>query len=119
MTRARSDQALPADVVIDLGGGALVDPKCLWCGKHFRPRRDGGKAQRFCSAACRGAFYAACRTWAARATDKTAKLVRKIDVPAKYVTNVNFGPTVSTLYITAAIDANNSPYPGEVYEITP
>jgi len=67
MTRARSDQALPADVVIGLSGGALVDPKCLWCGKHFRPRRDGGKAQRFCSAACRGAFYAACRTWAARA----------------------------------------------------
>ena len=52
-------------------------------------------------------------------TDQTAKLVRKIDVPAKYVTNVNFGPTVSTLFITAAIDANNPPYPGEVYEVTP
>ncbi|MEA2778656.1 MAG: hypothetical protein QOK29_200 [Rhodospirillaceae bacterium] len=52
-------------------------------------------------------------------TDANAKLVRKIDVPAKYVTNVNFGPTVSTLYITAAIDANNPPYPGEVYEVTP
>jgi gluconolactonase len=52
-------------------------------------------------------------------TDANAKLVRKIDVPAKYVTNVNFGPTVSTLYITAAIDANNPPYPGEVYQVTP
>ena len=67
MTRARSDQALPPDVVIGLGGGALVDSKCLWCGKHFRPRRDGGKAQRFCSPSCRGSFYSACRAWAAQA----------------------------------------------------
>jgi gluconolactonase len=51
--------------------------------------------------------------------DRNAKLVRIVNVPGQYVTNVNFGPTVSTLYITAALDPNNQPYPGEVYEVTP
>jgi hypothetical protein len=30
----------------------------------FKPRTNGGRAQRFCRALCRRTFYAACRTWA-------------------------------------------------------
>jgi sugar lactone lactonase YvrE len=50
--------------------------------------------------------------------DQDAKLVRMVEVPARYVTNINFGPTVDTLYITSTIDEWNAPYPGEVYEAT-
>jgi hypothetical protein len=39
------------------------DRACPWCGKGFTPRRDGGKEQRFCSAACRHALDAAGRRW--------------------------------------------------------
>jgi hypothetical protein len=42
----------------------MTDQCCLWCCTPFKPRTDGGKAQRFCRALCRNAFYAACRTWA-------------------------------------------------------
>jgi hypothetical protein len=40
---------------------------CPWCGSDFEPRRDGGKAQRFCREACRRAFDAAGRRWVAGA----------------------------------------------------
>jgi hypothetical protein len=40
---------------------------CLWCGKRFTPRRDGGKRQVFCRTACRRAFDAAGRRWVAEA----------------------------------------------------
>jgi len=50
-------------------------------------------------------------------TDSAGKLLRTIHVPGKYVTNVNFGPTEDVLYITAATDAWNAPYPGELYEV--
>jgi hypothetical protein len=40
------------------------DHVCLWCGREFTARCDGGKAQRFCRPACRRAFHAAARTWA-------------------------------------------------------
>jgi len=40
---------------------------CRWCGSNFEPRRDGGKAQRFCREACRRAFDAAGRRWVAEA----------------------------------------------------
>lgn len=49
-------------------------------------------------------------------TDAAGTLLRTIALPAPYVTNVNFGATEETLYITAAIDAWNPPYPGAVYE---
>ena len=49
-------------------------------------------------------------------TGTDGKLVRTIDVPGAYVTNVNFGATPDTVYITAATDAWTAPYPGEVYE---
>ena len=42
----------------------MTDQCCLWCCTPFKPRTDGLKAQRFCRALCRKAFYAACRTWA-------------------------------------------------------
>ncbi len=38
---------------------------CTWCGTEYEPRRNGGSAQRFCSAPCRRAFDSACRIWAA------------------------------------------------------
>jgi hypothetical protein len=40
---------------------------CMWCGRGFTPRRDGGKEQRFCSPTCRYALDAAGRRWIASA----------------------------------------------------
>jgi hypothetical protein len=42
-------------------------PVCLWCGKGFAPRRDGGKRQLFCRPACRRSFDRAGRRWVAEA----------------------------------------------------
>lgn len=50
-------------------------------------------------------------------TDPAGVLLRSIDVSGKYVTNVNFGPTEDVVYVTAATDAWNAPYPGELYEV--
>jgi gluconolactonase len=48
------------------------------------------------------------------------KLVRMINVPTPYVTNVGFGPTgPDTLYITGAFDPWKPPFPGAVYRWTP
>jgi len=47
-------------------------------------------------------------------------LIRTIEVPTPYVTNVNFGADGSgTLYITGVFDPWKSPYPGAVYRWTP
>jgi gluconolactonase len=47
------------------------------------------------------------------------KLVRTINVPTPYVTNVAFGPTgADTVYITGAFDQWKPPYPGVVYRWT-
>lgn len=43
------------------------DCVCLWCGKGFTPRLDGGKRQVFCRPVCRRAFDAAGRRWVAEA----------------------------------------------------
>lgn len=44
------------------------------------------------------------------------QLVRSIDVPTPYVTNLNLGPDgTDTLYITGAFDQRKPPYPGAVY----
>ncbi len=40
---------------------------CLWCGRAFAPRRNGGHPQRFCRPACRRAYDAAGRRWVAEA----------------------------------------------------
>lgn len=46
-------------------------------------------------------------------------LLRIIKVPARYVTNVNFGANgVGTLYITAVYDAWKAPFPGGVFRWT-
>ena len=37
-------------------------PACTWCDADFTPQ-NGGKAQRFCSADCRTAYFTACRAW--------------------------------------------------------
>ena len=91
MTGARPDGALvvPADVVA-VGGGAMVDPECLRCGKHFRPRRDVGKAQRFCSAACRGAFYDARSIGGGRGDGGVAMTVTEPSKPAMSATCMLF-----------------------------
>jgi hypothetical protein len=43
------------------------DRACLWCGRGFAPRSDGGKRQLFCRPACRRGFDAAGRRWVAEA----------------------------------------------------
>ena len=46
------------------------------------------------------------------------QLIRVIEVPTPYVTNVSFGPTGSdTLYITGAFDPWKPPFPGAVYRV--
>jgi hypothetical protein len=40
---------------------------CLWCGKGFASRRDGGKRQVFCRPACRRGIDAAGRRWVSEA----------------------------------------------------
>jgi hypothetical protein len=51
---------------------------CLWCGKGFDPRRDGGKPQVFCRPVCRRAFDAAGRRWVADAITTGRLLVQEI-----------------------------------------
>ncbi len=41
---------------ISAGGRVMGD--CLWCGRSFEARTDGGRAQRFCRPACRRAVDA-------------------------------------------------------------
>lgn len=43
------------------------DRGCLWCGRRFAPRLDGGKRQVFCRPVCRRAFDAAGRRWVGEA----------------------------------------------------
>ena len=45
------------------------------------------------------------------------KLLRRLPVGSKYVTNVGFGPTEDVVYVSAADDPWNAPYPGKVYEV--
>jgi gluconolactonase len=47
-----------------------------------------------------------------------AKLVRTIEVPTPYVTNMAFGPA-GALFITGTFDQWKPPYPGVVYRWTP
>jgi hypothetical protein len=42
-------------------------PSCPWCDRPFRPRRTGGRTQRFCRPLCRQAFHAAVRAWGLKA----------------------------------------------------
>ena len=51
--------------------------------------------------------------------DENKKLVRTIDVPTPYVTNMAFGPNgADTLFITGVFDPWKAPYPGAVYRWT-
>jgi gluconolactonase len=48
------------------------------------------------------------------------KLIRTINVPTPYVTNMGFGPDgANTVYVTGAFDQWKAPYPGAVYRWTP
>jgi gluconolactonase len=49
--------------------------------------------------------------------DPEGELVRILTVPASYVTNVTFGETEDVVFITAASDAWDEPYPGAVYRV--
>lgn len=62
-------------------------------------------------------YIAANGAGAVLVTDAEGKLLARHDVPARFVTNVGFGADEGTLFVTAAIDAWNAPYPGAVYEI--
>ena len=65
-----SVQAEQARLRAGVGAGTVSkagDRVCLWCGKGFTPRRDGGKRQVFCGPTCRRAFDAAGRRWVAEA----------------------------------------------------
>lgn len=50
-------------------------------------------------------------------TDPTGAVLRTLDVPAPYVTNLSFGSDEETVYITGALDAFTAPYPGQVYQV--
>ncbi|MFW5861396.1 MAG: SMP-30/gluconolactonase/LRE family protein [Spirochaetota bacterium] len=51
-------------------------------------------------------------------TDRAGEVRGRIEVPMTYVTNINFGDTSSTVFITASEDAFNPPYPGSVFRYT-
>jgi sugar lactone lactonase YvrE len=52
--------------------------------------------------------------------NEAKKLVRSIEVPTPYVTNMSFGPDgVGTIYITGSFEQFKPPYPGAVYRWTP
>ena len=52
--------------------------------------------------------------------DENKKLVRTIDVPTPFVTNVAFGPVGSgAVYVTGAFEQWKPPFPGAVYRWTP
>lgn len=50
--------------------------------------------------------------------DEQKKLVRSIDVPTPYVTNVAFGASADTVFITGAFEQWKAPFPGAVYRWT-
>ena len=45
------------------------------------------------------------------------KLLRRLPVGSKYVTNVGLGPDEDVAYVSAADDPWNAPFPGKVYEV--
>jgi sugar lactone lactonase YvrE len=45
------------------------------------------------------------------------KLLRRLPVGSKYVTNLGLGPGGNPVYVTAATDPWKAPFPGEVYEV--
>jgi sugar lactone lactonase YvrE len=52
--------------------------------------------------------------------DADRKLVRTIEVPTPFVTNMAFGAAgTGTLYVTGAFDQWKPPYPGKVYRVAP
>jgi sugar lactone lactonase YvrE len=50
-------------------------------------------------------------------TDRQGELVRILSIPAPFVTNLTFGETEDTVFVTAATDAWSEPYPGQVYRL--
>jgi gluconolactonase len=51
--------------------------------------------------------------------DEKRKLIRMLEVPTPYVTNIAFGPDGSTVYITGAFEQWKPPFPGAVYRWSP
>ncbi len=48
------------------------------------------------------------------------RLVRTLDVPTRFVTNVNFGPSpAGAVFVTGVFDQWNAPFAGAVYRFTP
>jgi len=50
--------------------------------------------------------------------DEQKKLVRSIDVPTPFVTNMAFGASADTVFITGAFEQWKAPFPGAVYRWT-
>lgn len=50
-------------------------------------------------------------------TDPQGELIRILIVPAPFVTNLTFGESEDTVFVTAASDAWSEPYPGQVYKL--
>ena len=58
-----------ATAAVELAQKPIVDPRCLWCDRHFTPRATGGSAQRFCCTGHRQQFWIAARRWTMRAIE--------------------------------------------------
>jgi hypothetical protein len=66
---------------------------CLWCGRAFTPRRDGGKRQVFCDPVCRRDLDASGRRWVAQAIATGVLTVQEL----------KNGPTPTRALLSAAV----------------
>ena len=77
-------------------------PARRWCGKLFNPRRDGGRARRFCDERCRRALDGAGRQWIAD-TLKRGMLT---------VADIKNGPAATRALLPAAASPSAAPEEG-------
>src|SRR5207248_10934491 len=57
---------------------AMPDNRCVWCGKPFKARQNGGSRQTFCHPSHRVAFHSAARRWAERAITAGALTIAEL-----------------------------------------
>jgi hypothetical protein len=60
--------------IVDLSGASVdaaasIEVHCVWCGRAFTPRTNGGSSQKFCCSGHRQAFWIAARRWTMRAIE--------------------------------------------------
>ena len=73
---AKSPDPASGDRCSRPGESGIMNCACLWCGRPFEPRSNGGKRQRFCAEPCRRAFAKAALAWTVEAVASGA-LVRE------------------------------------------